>query len=217
VDGNFLVWRDGTRMPISDGIKDKDFPALLDHPDIDDMFVQNYSAGRPTGVPTINDDPGRIRYGPLFSKMYGNCLKGEVKPHLREVKWMPSWGGGTLHVTTVNGVADKLEAVVRDLEKLPKDDKKFLVPAAGTFACRDIAGTSRQSMHAYAAAIDINTKFTNYWYWVDRTGKMVPYQNRIPFRIVEIFEKHGFIWGGKWYHYDTMHFEYRPEMIEISR
>jgi hypothetical protein len=28
-----------------------------------------------------------------------------------------------------------------------------------------------------------------------------------------IFEKHGFIWGGKWYHYDTMHFEYRPELL----
>ena len=28
-----------------------------------------------------------------------------------------------------------------------------------------------------------------------------------------IFEKHGFIWGGRWYHYDTMHFEYRPELV----
>jgi hypothetical protein len=28
-----------------------------------------------------------------------------------------------------------------------------------------------------------------------------------------VFEKHGFIWGGKWYHYDTMHFEYRPELL----
>ena len=24
---------------------------------------------------------------------------------------------------------------------------------------------------------------------------------------------HGFIWGGKWYHYDTMHFEFRPELV----
>jgi hypothetical protein len=24
---------------------------------------------------------------------------------------------------------------------------------------------------------------------------------------------HGFIWGGYWYHYDTMHFEYRPELL----
>ena len=35
--------------------------------------------------------------------------------------------------------------------------------------------------------------------------------------IVRIFEKHGFIWGGRWYHYDTMHFEYRPEMIAIAK
>mgnify|MGYP002637708491 CR=1 FL=1 len=23
----------------------------------------------------------------------------------------------------------------------------------------------------------------------------------------------GFIWGGRWFHYDTMHFEYRPELL----
>ena len=33
--------------------------------------------------------------------------------------------------------------------------------------------------------------------------------------IVRIFEKHGFIWGGRWYHYDTMHFEYRPELLGV--
>ncbi|NUM57423.1 MAG: M15 family metallopeptidase, partial [Bdellovibrionaceae bacterium] len=27
------------------------------------------------------------------------------------------------------------------------------------------------------------------------------------------FESEGFIWGGKWNHYDTMHFEYRPELF----
>jgi hypothetical protein len=31
--------------------------------------------------------------------------------------------------------------------------------------------------------------------------------------IVRIFENHGFIWGGKWYHYDAMHFEFRPELV----
>jgi peptidoglycan LD-endopeptidase CwlK len=41
----------------------------------------------------------------------------------------------------------------------------------------------------------------------------IPYRNKVPFEIVSIFEKHGFIWGGKWYHYDTMHFEYRPELF----
>ncbi|MDD5211432.1 MAG: M15 family metallopeptidase, partial [Sulfuricurvum sp.] len=28
--------------------------------------------------------------------------------------------------------------------------------------------------------------------------------------------KYGFIWGGRWYHYDTMHFEYRPELLAPS-
>ena len=31
------------------------------------------------------------------------------------------------------------------------------------------------------------------------------------------FETHGFIWGGKWYHYDTMHFEYRPELLMTAK
>ena len=44
-------------------------------------------------------------------------------------------------------------------------------------------------------------------------NKNVTYTNRIPIEIAEVFEKYGFIWGGKWYHFDTMHFEYRPELL----
>ena len=36
----------------------------------------------------------------------------------------------------------------------------------------------------------------------------------VPKEIVDVFEKYGFIWGGRWYHYDTMHFEYRPELFD---
>jgi hypothetical protein len=43
-----------------------------------------------------------------------------------------------------------------------------------------------------------------------------PYRNRVPYEIVEIFERHGFIWGGKWGHFYTMHFEYRPEFFVNS-
>ncbi len=44
-------------------------------------------------------------------------------------------------------------------------------------------------------------------------GETPRWRNRIPVEIVRIFERHGFIWGGAWYHYDTMHFEYRPELL----
>jgi len=38
----------------------------------------------------------------------------------------------------------------------------------------------------------------------------------VPDEIVGIFEKYGFIWGGKWLFYDNMHFEYRPEILILS-
>jgi hypothetical protein len=93
---------------------------------------------------------------------------------------------------------------------------RYLVPHTGAYNCRTIAGTSRRSMHAYGAAIDISTKYADYWLWTKPSGDPIPYRNRIPFAIVEAFERHGFIWGGKWYHYDTMHFEYRPELLGLT-
>jgi hypothetical protein len=72
------------------------------------------------------------------------------------------------------------------------------------------------SMHAFAAAIDISTATTDYWLWNEPVDGRYPYRNKVPFEIVEVFERHGFIWGGKWYHYDTMHFEYRPELFLAS-
>ena len=39
----------------------------------------------------------------------------------------------------------------------------------------------------------------------------------VPLPVVEAFEAEGFIWGGKWYHYDTMHFEYRPELMTLDK
>ena len=40
--------------------------------------------------------------------------------------------------------------------------------------------------------------------------------NRIPPDIVAAFERHGFIWGGRWMHFDTMHFEFRPELLPAN-
>ncbi|MCL2443985.1 MAG: M15 family metallopeptidase [Treponema sp.] len=33
---------------------------------------------------------------------------------------------------------------------------------------------------------------------------------------MKTFESQGFIWGGKWQLFDTMHFEYRPEILILN-
>ncbi|MCK5249849.1 MAG: M15 family metallopeptidase, partial [Spirochaetaceae bacterium] len=38
-----------------------------------------------------------------------------------------------------------------------------------------------------------------------------------PEAVVEAFEKNGFIWGGKWFLFDQIHFEYRPELIILGQ
>jgi D-alanyl-D-alanine carboxypeptidase len=213
-EGNVLLWKDGTRMRISDGRTGKSFQQLLDHPDIKDQFAFPYPLGIELKRPTDNEDPGRIRFQPFFQKMYGDCRKGEVTRHLKAVRWL---NGTTVMATTVNGVADRLAAVARDLEKLPTALTRFVVPSAGTYKCRTIAKTQRLSVHAYGAAIDVNARYGDYWLWPHDSKHPMRWKNRIPLAIVEVFERHGFIWGGKWYHYDTMHFEYRPELIGLAK
>jgi len=214
-DGRAVYWRDGTRMPAADAIAHKSFDALLRNASILDQFRLAYPRGRLARPPALNDDPGRFRNQAFFDKLYGDCRKGEVKRHLAPVVWLPKTWGKTILVTKVNGVADRLAAVSRELDALPASIKRAAYPIAGVYACRPVKDTGRPSMHSYAAAIDLNLAVSDYWLWRKKSDP-IPYRNRMPQEIVDVFERHGFIWGGKWYHYDTMHFEYRPELLGIS-
>jgi hypothetical protein len=218
IDGNVLVWKDGTRMTIDDGQGAKDHETLLATADIKDMLLLPYPLGRASKPPGRNDDPGRARNSAFFEKMYGDCQAGNVAKNLVDVIWLPKKWGKKIRATRINGVASKLAAVSAELDALPSKFDEFLFPPAGTYVCRPIAGTKRVSAHGYGIAVDIATKSTHYWRWSRaKAGDAIPYRNSIPFEVVEIFERHGFIWGGKWYHYDTMHFEYRPELIGAPR
>jgi hypothetical protein len=211
-DGTNLIWRDGTRMPVSDGRPNKSLDELIQYGSILDQFHFSYPRSAPLLPPT--DDPGRIRNIAFFDKMYGDCRAGEVTPKLVPVVWLPTSWGHTVMITSANGVDRQLAAVSRELDELPGEDKRYLYPIGGTYNCRSVADTGQTSMHGWGAAIDINTRYANYWLWSGgRDGAVPPYVNRIPSEIVTIFERHGFIWGGRWVHFDTMHFEYRPELL----
>jgi len=212
-DGTYLVWRDGTRMNVDDGRPDKSLDEQIRDGSILDQLRLPYPAGAPF-LPPPQDDPGRVRNRAFFEKMYGDCRAGGVMPKLVRVVWLPKTWGHAISITSVNGVDRHLAAISRELDELPADDRKFLYPIGGTYACRAVADTGQTSMHAWGAAIDINTAYSDYWLWHRAGGGGLPaYVNRIPPEIVAIFERHGFIWGGRWAHFDTMHFEYRPELL----
>jgi len=211
-DGNALRWRDGTLMPAADCVENKPFAELLRHASIVDQFRIPYPRGALTAPPAVDTDPGRFRNAAFFAKMYGDCRKDEVSQHLVAVVWLPKAWGKTIRVTSVNEVDAHLRAASAEIDALPDDIKRAAYPIAGTYACRAVADTGGPSPHGYGIAIDLNLAFSDYWYWRAEDGR-IRYRNRMPAEIVAIFEKHGFIWGGKWYHYDTMHFEFRPELL----
>jgi hypothetical protein len=210
-DASDLIWRDGTRMPLSDGRPTWDVADTLRRGSILDQIGLPYPVGPlPAGMGP-NGDPGRVRNRAFFDKMYGNCWKGEVRPRLVSVAWLPRGWGRTIEATSVNGVAQRLAAVSEEVDALPLALKRYAYPPAGTYNCRTVADTGQPSMHAWGAAIDISRAHADYW--LDHRAGDNERPSQIPIEIVEIFERHGFIWGGKWSHYDTMHFEYRPELL----
>ncbi len=100
--------------------------------------------------------------------------RGRCPASCGRVPWVPEHGGGTLKVSTAQGADKALEAVSRELDALPDQFAKYLVPSAGTYNCRPIAGTSRKSMHSYGVAIDLNTKYSAYWQWDGAKGMVEP-------------------------------------------
>lgn len=66
----------------------------------------------------------------------------------------------------------------------------------GTYNYRKVVGGNTLSMHAYGIAIDL-----------DPTHNALGKQGRMPAWVVEIFERHGFCWGGWFSRKDPMHFE----------
>lgn len=210
---NKIIWYDNYEMPFDDQVSKITLREKLDNPTLMDQLSIKYKKVSEVKeyIPLLNEDPGRIRYEPFFKKMYGSN-KEEVKAKLTKINWLPKSSNKILLITKVNGIDKKVQAISDELELLPKELKSYVSNPDGAFIWRKISKTNRISVHSFGIAIDLNVKKSHYWRW-DKAKNNFSYKNNIPLEIVEIFEKNGFIWGGRWYHYDTMHFEYRPELL----
>jgi hypothetical protein len=178
-------------------------------PDVDDVFAVPYSKGPIKPVVDPDDDPGRVRIEAVLRATYG-ATATEVVAALVDV----SLRGHTVRVH--RKVEEPFRRVAARLDEAARADPtidRFFRHLGGTFNWRVIAGTDRTSAHAWGFAIDLDPALSHYW---RNDGATIAWKNSIPQAIVDAFEAEGFIWGGRWFHYDTMHFEYRPEMLDPS-
>ena len=220
---NVLRWRDGTETVYDDGVLKTSFEEKLKHASPKDQMSQVYPCGWPPREPGVDEDPGRIRCGALFRRMYGDSAAA-VERALVDVAWPAAGPSGKVRFTRINDAARALEAVAKDLSALPGDVKRYVAKPIGTFNWRVVAGEERQSPHSHGIAIDFRlpVPLQRYWRWDTKDPDEAPaYPQAVTAderlgKIVEAFERHGFIWGGKWRHYDTMHFEYRPELAGVK-
>jgi hypothetical protein len=213
-DQRLIICFGGQKFVYDDGIA-KTFEERLDHPDIKDMFCQAYPLANPTDRLQKDFDPGRYRVDGFFMTLYGDSASA-VARNCVPVEFC----GNSVKFNSRYRAAEALRAVSADLSPLltqKPELRSYVNKLAGTFNWRKVAGTKRLSNHSFATAIDLNVKKAAYWRWQSPAQLETFSRKNWPTDIVEAFERHGFIWGGKWWHFDTMHFEYRPEIIAYAK
>lgn len=212
-DKVYLVMKSGRKILYDDG-KSKDFQQKLMNTDLQDMMEQIYPLETSLVLMPENFDPGRFRVYPLLSEVYGHS-KQETSHNLKNV----NIGYTKLQFNGNNNAAASLQSVMSELVPLASGNHNVsaaLFPSSGTFNYRVISGTGQLSPHAFGIAIDLSRNSHDYWQWATREQgdqRLKSY----PKEVVSTFEKNNFVWGGKWSHFDTLHFEYRPEIILKAR
>ncbi len=122
----------------------------------------------------------------------------------------------------------RIEAEIYSEAKTDEEINQFLqnLKSADAYNWRVIQGTGRKSFHSYGIAVDLLPKRLNgkaiFWSWTrDKNPKdwmLTPFEERWmpPQKVIDIFAKEGFIWGGNWIIFDNMHFEYHPELLNCT-
>jgi hypothetical protein len=228
---NFLL-SNGLEIPYQDGLK-LSLEERMEQADLEAVLSQPYAFGEVPVPAGPGQEPGRFRSYELLKAAYGGT-PNEVKRNLVVVDFL----GLGVEFNSKNGAAQALRDVAADLQADP-EARAYVKRVAGShlqplrgsrlkrspnissWNWRCIAGTQRLSAHSFGIAIDLNKPgitLPSYWRWLSPRRfpgglEDVKELERVSWRVIDIFEKHGFIWGGKWHHFDTMHFEYRPEFL----
>nr|WP_243122293.1 M15 family metallopeptidase [Clostridium thermarum] len=205
----YIIMKSGKKILYDDKRK-KNHEEKLSNPDVQDMLEQIYPLTATKKLMAENFDPGRARVYDLLAEVYGGS-QSVINKNLTNIKV----GYHNCQFNKNNQAAEALRSVMEELIPLCKSNgriENYVFPFSGSFNYRKIAGTNRLSPHSFGIAIDLARDKRDYWKWVShKEGEKR--LSSYPTELVELFEKNNFIWGGKWWHFDILHFEYRPEII----
>jgi hypothetical protein len=157
--------------------------------------------------------------------LYGGLTRREIEARLERMEFL---GKQIVVHRDIVAALQRVELSIREAAATDRETAAFLhsIGQAGAYNWREIRGSRRMSYHSWGLAVDIQPRDLGgrgiYWLWErshNENWMILPLERRWkpPDRVIAAFEHEGFIWGGKWALYDNMHFEYRPELHEISR
>lgn len=171
-------------------------------------------------LPMTQEDAPPTEGGFAFS-LYGGNDKASV--YARQTRMDFLGRRVTVHELCAPALA-RADARISAAARGSAEVRAFLdtIDSVGAFNWREIRGQRELSRHSFGIAVDVLPKGWErksvYWQWDASKGldwAVLPLAKRWapPEQVVDIMESEGFVWGGKWLVYDTMHFEYRPEML----
>ncbi len=209
----YVVLKSGSKLLYDDKTL-KTYDQKLANADLQDTMEMLYPLADISELMDDNYDPGRFRCYALLKEVYGNSRQ-QIEKSLEGV----TIGGKVCSFNNRNNASSALKQVAEEMKILAQrrnNVRQNIFPVNGTYNYRVIAGTNQLSPHAFGIAIDFKSDKRDYWKWASRELG----QQRLreyPREAVEVLEENNFIWGGKWAHFDILHFEYRPELLIKAR
>ncbi|TVR67264.1 MAG: M15 family peptidase [Spirochaetaceae bacterium] len=229
VNGEWIYWANGRLLPRK----------ARHHWYLFSRFAFYPYSGGPLHIPRLNEqeevrlqavlqareENPPLRHNAFPGALYGFRTAGEARRTMVVVSFL----GHTVRVhPMIRESLDRVQGEIEEAAAGNEEVRSFLreLLRVEAFYWRPIAGTRTVSYHGYGVAVDLIPRSyyrrSAYWRWSEEAGIEdwwnIPLERRwtIPQPIVEIFERHGFVWGGRWLFFDAIHFEYRPELFLLE-
>ncbi|MBN2627907.1 MAG: M15 family metallopeptidase [Spirochaetales bacterium] len=230
VGGERIFWAGGRLLPEEDRDRADDFSP---HPfyyysDEYEPHLPDYTKAEKERI--IGTLEGRDRNPPVRNPRFFDLL---YRIHDEESAWdmMTRVNFLGFKMTVHRDMTDKLARIDGALRKLmesdgPLRDYVASLESGSGYSWREIARTGSRSNHSYGIALDFTPRDYGgkdaYWLWsrdFNREWFTLGWSRRYrpPESFVRAFEAEGFVWGGKWFLFDSIHFEYRPEILLLNR